>query len=77
MNENIKEWIQYIICIVCIIGAMVMSYIALYMPPSGEISQSVLWLIAQVLVFCGSIMGIGSLHTIQTKKIDAKIKDMM
>ena len=77
MNDNIKEWIQYIICIVCIVGAMIMSYIALYMPPSGEISQSVLWLIAQVLVFCGSIMGIGSLHNIQTKKIDAKIKDLM
>ena len=73
MNENIKEWIQYIICIVCLLGAMTMSFLAMYIDPQGQIDNSILWLIAQVLVFSGSIIGIGSIHQIQTKKIGVMI----
>lgn len=77
MSQNLKEWIQYIVCIVCILGAMVMSFLAMYIEPSGELHSSILWLIAQVLVFCGSIMGIDSLHNIQVQKIDKKIEDFI
>lgn len=77
MNENIKEWIQYIICIVCLLGAMTMSFLAMYIDPQGQIHDSILWIIGQVLVFVGSMFGISSIHNVQTKKIDAKIKDMM
>lgn len=75
MSQSLKEWIQYIICMVCILGAMVMSFLAMYIDPTGEIHQSILWLIAQVLVFSGSLIGINHLHNIQTKKIDKKIED--
>lgn len=69
MRDDIKEWIQYILCLVCIAGAMIMSFLAMYIDPAGEIHNSILWLIAQVLVFCGSLMGINSLHQVQLKKI--------
>lgn len=75
-TEDIKEYIQYGICIVCILGAMVMSFLAMYIDPTGEIHDSILWLIAQVLVFCGSLMGINSLHTVHVKKIDKKIDEV-
>lgn len=54
---------------------MVMSFLAMYIDPTGEIHQSILWLIAQVLVFSGSLMGINHLHNIQIQKIDKKIED--
>lgn len=69
MKDDIKELLQYFLCVFCIVGAMVMSFIALYLDPTGEIHESVLWLIAQVLVFCGSLMGINTLNTIQLRKI--------
>lgn len=69
MSDSIKEWIQYILCLVCIAGAMVMSFLAMYIDPTGEIHDSILWLIAQVLVFCGSLMGINSLHNVHLRRI--------
>lgn len=75
MSQDLKEWIQYIVCIVCILGAMVMSFLAMYTDPTGEIHQSILWLIAQVLVFSGSLIGINHLHNIQIQKIDKKIEN--
>ena len=75
-TEDIREYIQYGICIVCILGAMVMSFLAMYIDPTGEIHDSILWLIAQVLVFCGSLMGINSLHNMHVKKIDQKISEV-
>lgn len=74
-SEDLKEVIQYIICVVCILGAMVMSFLALYITPEGEIHNSVLWICGQVLVFVGSIFGINSLHRVNIKKIDAKIQN--
>ena len=75
MNENIKEWIQYIICIVCILGAITMSFLAMYIDPTGEVHNSILWIIGQVLIFVGSIFGISSIHNVQMRKIDKKIVD--
>lgn len=69
MKDDTKELLQYFLCVFCIVGAMVMSFIALYLDPTGEIHESVLWLIAQVLVFCGSLMGINTLNNIQLRKI--------
>jgi len=74
-SEDLKEVIQYTICVVCILGAMVMSFLALYIAPAGEIHNSVLWICGQVLVFVGSIFGINSLHRVNMKKIDAKIEN--
>lgn len=74
-SDDIKEYIQYGICIVCIIGAMTMSFLAMFIDPTGEIHQSILWLIAQVLVFSGSLLGINHLHNVQVKKIDKKIEN--
>lgn len=39
---------------------MAMSFIAMFIEPEGLIDSSILWLIAQVLVFCGSIFGLSN-----------------
>lgn len=75
-SDELKEAIQYGLCIFCILGAMIMSFLAMYITPAGVIDQSILWLIAQVLVFCGGLMGINSLHNVQIKKINGKISEI-
>lgn len=70
-NDDVKEAIQYGLCIFCIVGAWVMSFLAMYIEPQGELSNSVLVLIAQVLVFCGSLLGINTMHNIHLKSIGA------
>ena len=72
-SEDSKEVIQYAICVICIVCAMIMSFLALYITPEGEIHSSVLWICGQVLIFVGSIFGITSIHRVNMKKIDAKI----
>lgn len=75
-SDDLKEAIQYGLCIFCILGAMVMSFIAMYLVPQGIIDSSILWLIAQVLVFCGALIGINSSHNVQMKKINGKISSI-
>lgn len=75
MKESTKELVQYIICIVCVMGAMIMSFLAMYIEPEGEIDESILWLIAQVLVFVGSIFGINTVSNINIRKIGNMSKE--
>ena len=76
MSDSTKEIVQYSICVLCILGAMIMSFIALYMDPEGEIHDSILWICGQVLVFVGSIFGISSVHNVQLRKIDTKMREI-
>ena len=39
------------------ISAIVIGFIALYLPPRGIIDTSVLWFVAQMLVFTSNILG--------------------
>lgn len=46
------------IAVFCVICAMTCAFVALYMPPQGIIHSSVLWFIAQTLLFVGSLLGV-------------------
>lgn len=46
-----------------------LSAVGFAVPPLGEISDSVLWLFSQCLLYAGSIFGVGSY-------VDSKIKEM-
>ena len=37
-----------------------MAFTALLMPPPGQIHDSVLYIFAQILIYCGSIFGLDS-----------------
>lgn len=50
--------IKAIISIVAFLSAVVIGFIALFMPPTGVIDASVLWFIAQLLVFVSGLLGI-------------------
>lgn len=58
MTQNSKDNIIVWVSVTLLIGAFVLAVLGFYMPPEGEISDSVLWFFAQCLVFTGSIFGI-------------------
>lgn len=53
-----KEVIKAIISIVAFLSAIVIGFIALFIPPTGVIDASVLWFTAQLLVFVSGLLGI-------------------
>jgi len=72
-----KEVIKCIISIVAFLAAVVIGFIALFIPPHGVIDASVLWFTAQLLVFVSGLLGINlSLdsfkHTASTTLEDKK-----
>lgn len=64
MKMKLKEWTA----IVLIIFGIILAFVALLMPPPGEIHDSVLYIFAQILIYCGSIFGIDSYISQKIKK---------
>ena len=50
--------LKQIISIIAFLSAIVIGFIALFIPPTGIIDASVLWFIAQLLVFVSGLLGI-------------------
>lgn len=50
--------LKAIISVVAFLAAVVIGFIALFIPPAGIIDASVLWFIAQLLVFVSGLLGI-------------------
>ena len=46
--------------VVLLVFGIILAFIALLLPPPGEIHDSVLYIFAQILIYCGSIFGIDS-----------------
>ena len=53
-NNNLKS----LISIISFLSAIVIGFIALFIPPKGIIDASVLWFTAQLLVFTSGLLGI-------------------
>ena len=64
MKPKLKEWTA-IILLAC---GIIMAFIALMLPPPGKIHDSVLYIFAQILIYCGSIFGIDSYIMQKIKK---------
>ena len=69
--------LKQIISIIAFLSAIVIGFIALFIPPTGVIDASVLWFIAQLLVFVSGLLGINfSIDNIkQVAQVVGKKKD--
>lgn len=76
MKESTTETVKFIASLICLIGGIVLSFIALFLPPSGEIHSSVLILIGEVLTFIGAVWHLKDYASIQIRKIDEQIEKM-
>lgn len=46
-----------VLAVLSFISAIVLGFIAMFLPPKGVIDTSILWFIAQLLVFTSNIFG--------------------
>ena len=65
--------LKKIIAVLSFISAIIIGFIALYLPPTGIIDTSVLWFIAQLLVFTSNIFGF-NLNVSESNQIIQSIK---
>ena len=71
MNIEDKTWmIKSSISILAFIAGVVIGFIALFLPPTGIIHNSVLWFIAQMLVMTGTLLGVNIQIEAFKKKYD-------
>ena len=52
-----RYW-PYLSAFLLLLCGIIMAFIALFLPPPGQIHDSVLYLFAQILIYAGSIFGI-------------------
>lgn len=50
--------LSYGFAIIAFILGWMLTVTGFFMPPQGEVSQSVLWILGQSLAFCGGVCGI-------------------
>lgn len=63
MTLNWKPNLKELTAIILLSFGIILAFVALLMPPPGEIDDSVLYIFAQILIYCGSIFGIDSYIT--------------
>lgn len=56
MDMMMKKF-KMIISVISFLSAIVIGFIAIFIPPEGIIDSSVLWFSAQLLVFTSTILG--------------------
>ena len=67
--EILKNWTAMISFVV----AIVLGFVALFLPPEGVIDESVLWFTAQLLVFTANIFGF-NLDVFKSYKVNKSSK---
>jgi len=82
MKSNTKEWIQYSTAIAMIVSGIALAFLSFFLN-DYEISDSVLWYIAQALVYAGGIFGVslyfktklGDFETRTRKEINQALRE--
>ena len=74
MEINNKEKIQYFTAILMIVSAVVLAFICFFLN-HYKIEDSVLWYIAQALVYAASIFGISLAINTKFGKIENQVKN--
>lgn len=57
MNAIYKDWIQYGSAVAMIISGIILAFLSFY-KNNGDISEGVLWYVAQALTYAGGIFGV-------------------
>lgn len=61
MTANSKEWIQYSTAALMVVSGVVLSFISFF--TKGDVTDGVLWYMAQGLTFAGAIFGVSVYFT--------------
>ena len=60
MSENIQKLMKTknFSAVMLLASGILLAYISLFLPPPGEIHETVIYIFAQILIYAGSIFGI-------------------
>lgn len=74
---NIKEKIAIISAIAAFVAGWGLSIAAFIVPPVGEISDGILWILGQSLVYASSVFGITSYFSTETIRMKRDLRHYM
>lgn len=66
---SIKEQISFISAIVAFILGWCMSIAGFWIPPVGEVADSILWILGQALLYCSATFGIAAYFKSETVQL--------
>lgn len=73
VDLNIKEKIAIVSAVGAFVLGWAMSILGFWIPPIGEVADSVLWILGQALIYSASVFGVTSYFTAQSVKMKADI----
>ena len=74
---TMKEKIAYGTCIAAFVIGWGLTIAGFIVPPMGEVSDSILWILGQSLLYCGAVVGISSRCGREVRKVEKKVSDYM
>ena len=72
MTANSKEWIQYMTATLMVVSGVVLSFISFF--TKGDVTDGVLWYMAQGLTFAGAIFGVSVYFKTKLGESENRIK---
>lgn len=72
---TMKEKLAYGTCIAAFVMGWGLTIAGFIVPPVGIISDSVLWVLGQSLIYCASVIGISSHYGSEVRNFEKKISD--
>lgn len=72
-----KEVIIYVVAIVTIIAGLTLLFLGMFIPPEGEIHQSVLTAFGMISFFVGALLGISIHYGNELEKLKSKIQERL
>lgn len=76
MKSNTKEWFQYITAGAMMISGVVLAFLCFFLN-GYKIHESVLWYMAQALVYAGSIFGVSMYIKTKWGEVQNDVKNMI
>lgn len=69
-----KEKLSSVTCISAFVIGFGLCIAGFCVPPVGEVSGSVLWILGQSLLYCGAILGLSNHYETKVKEFESKIE---
>ena len=58
-------------------GVLIAAVCLFWIPPLGEIANSAISIVSELLVLCGAILGVKASYDVKFRKFEAELRDVM
>ena len=74
---SFRDKLAYIFAVLSFICGWTLTGIGFFLPPQGEVSNSVLWILGQALLFTGAVIGIAQYYQGQLKEFKDSVMNQL